>query len=117
MLDLELSAKKVTRIVKLTRTTRMRCRKRRSPMFGRKGLTMFSLKLTEGARSVALAQLLIAERSAPKNMICAKIGTTGERIRSGRIFCGSLSRFAATMPGSMRLAEYARNIGMKAKQK
>jgi hypothetical protein len=44
---------------------------------------MFSLKLTDGASSVADAQLLIAESSAPKNMICAKIGTIGERIRLG----------------------------------
>ena len=66
---------------------------------------MFSLKLTEGARSVALAQLLIAESSAPKNMICAKIGTIGDRIRLGRISCESFSRFAATIFGSMRLAE------------
>ena len=52
---------------------------------------MFSLKVTEGASSVAEAQLLIAESSAPKNMICANIGTIGDRIRFGRISCGSLS--------------------------
>src|SRR5471030_1540634 len=111
------SANEVTRIVKPTITTRIRFRNLWSGIFGKNGFRMFSLKLTEGARSVALAQLLIADRSAPKNMICAKIGTIGDRIRFGRISCGSLSRLAATIFGSMRLAEYARNIGMKAKQK
>ena len=80
---------------------------------------MFSLKLTDGASSVADAQLLMAESSAPKNMICAKIGTTGDRIRFGRMSCVSPPSFiaAATMSGWMRLAEYARNIGTNAKKK
>src|SRR5471032_195517 len=98
-------AKYVTRMVKQTITTRIRFRNLWSGIFGKNGLRMFSLKLTEGASSVALAQLLIAESSAPKNMICAKIGTIGDRIRLGRMSCGSLSRLAATICGSMRLAE------------
>jgi hypothetical protein len=62
---------------------------------------------------------LIAESSAPKNMICAKTGTIGDRIRLGRMSCVSPPSFRApaTMAGSMRLAEYARKIGMKAKPK
>src|SRR5476651_149346 len=98
------SAKAVTITVKATITTRMSVRNLWSGILGKNGLRMFSLKLTEGARSVALAQLLIADRSAPKNMICAKIGTIGDRIRFGRISCGSVSRLAATIFGSMRLA-------------
>src|SRR3954471_7852013 len=117
MLECELSAKKVTRQVKPKSTSRFRRRKLRSLRRGKKGFMMFSLKLTEGASSVAEAQLLIAESSAPKNMICAKSGTIGERMRFGRMCCGSLSRFAATIFGSIRLAEYARNIGMNAKPK
>src|ERR1700681_3200226 len=99
------SAKAVTVTVKATITTRMRVRNLWSGIPGKNGLRMFSLKLTEGARSVALAQLLIAESSAPKNMICAKIGTIGERMRLVRMSCGSLSMLAATICGSMRLAE------------
>src|SRR5205085_11776864 len=98
-------------------TTRFNLRKLWSLIRGRNPFRMFSLKLTEGARRVALAQLLIAESSAPKNMICANTGTIGERMRLGRISCVSFSRFAATIFGSIKLAEYARNIGMKAKQK
>src|SRR5258707_14427182 len=116
MLASVLNAKYVTTTVKHTSTTRISCRNLWSEMRGRKGRRMFSLKLTDGARSVALAQLLIAESRAPKNMICAKIGTTGDRIRFGRMSCVSFSRLAATIFGSMRLAEYARNIGMNAKQ-
>src|SRR5665213_588589 len=110
------SANDVTSTVKPTITTRIRVRNLWSGILGRNGLRMFSLKLTDGARRVALAQLLMADRSAPKNMICAKTGTIGDRIRFGRISCGSRSRLAATIFGSMRLAEYARNIGMKEKQ-
>src|ERR1700712_3566426 len=99
------SAKEVTSTVKPTITTRIRFRNLWSGMCGKKGLRMFSLKLTDGARRVALAQLLMADRSAPKNMICAKIGTIGDRMRLGRINCESLSKFAATIAGSMRLAE------------
>src|SRR3954454_10228218 len=117
MLECELSAKKVTRQVNPKSTSRFRRRKLRSLRRGKKGFMMFSLKLTEGASRVADAQLLIAESSAPKNMICAKSGTMGDRIRLGRMSWGSFSRFAATIFGSIRLAEYARNIGMKAKQK
>ena len=76
-----------------------------SEMPGKKGRRMFSLKLTEGARSVALAQLLIAESSAPKNMICANTGTIGERISAGRICCGSFSTNPATIFGSISIAE------------
>src|SRR6478752_5346608 len=102
MSELVLIATYVTRTVKQTRTTRFSSRNFLSEMWGRKGFRMFSLKLTDGARRVAEAQLLIAERSAPKNMICANTGTMGDRIRLGRIFCGSLSRLAATMSGVMR---------------
>jgi len=115
--DFTKNAKMVTVTVKTKSTTRFRRRKLRSLMRGKKGFRMFSLKLTEGASSVAEAQLLIAESRAPKNMICAKSGTIGERMRLGRMCCGSDSRLAATIFGSIRLAEYARNIGMKAKQK
>jgi len=53
------------------------------------------------------AQLLMAESSAPKNMICAKIGTIGDRIRFGRINCVSPPSFIATSTifGSMSEAE------------
>src|ERR1700733_5610419 len=99
------SANDVTRIVKQTITTRISLRNWWSGIPGKKGFRMFSLKLTEGARRVALAQLLIAERSAPKNMICAKIGTIGDRIRFGRICCVSPPSLSAlaTIAGSMRL--------------
>src|SRR5690348_12898860 len=117
MSDSEFIAKTVTRHVNAKSTMRFSLRKLRSLMRGRNGFMMFSLKLTEGASRVAEAQLLIAERRAPKNMICAKSGTIGERIRFGRMCCGSDSMFACTIFGSMRLAEYARNIGMNAKQK
>src|SRR5450432_4234297 len=107
MLDSVESANEVTRIVKQTSTTRIRFRNLWSEILGKKGFRMFSLKLTDGARSVALAQLLIADRSAPKNMICAKIGTIGDRIRFGRISCVSPPSLSAlsTIFGSMRLAE------------
>jgi hypothetical protein len=105
MLASVLSAKYVTTTVKHTSTTRISVRNCLSPIPGKKGLRMFSLKLTEGARSVALAQLLIAESSAPKNMICAKSGTMGDRISDGRMSCGSLSRWPATILGSISIAE------------
>src|ERR1700759_230914 len=105
MSALVIIATAVTSTVKHTSTTRFSSRNFLSEMPGRKGFRMFSLKLTDGARSVAEAQLLIAERSAPKNMICAKIGTTGERMRLGRIFWESVSMLALTIAGSMRLAE------------
>ena len=51
----------------------------RSPRCGEaSALRMFSLKVTEGASSVAEAQLLIAESSAPKNITWANSGTMGE---------------------------------------
>src|SRR2546423_15684508 len=117
MLASVLSANEVTSAVKHTITTRLSLRKLWSLMRGRNPLRMFSLKLTEGARRVALAQLLIAERRAPKNMICANTGTIGDRIRFGRISCVSFSRFAATILGPMRLTGYRRKGGMKAKKK
>src|SRR5678816_626554 len=117
MSDSEFIAKTVTRHVKPNSTMRLSRRKLRSPMWGKNGFRMFSLKLTDGARSVAEAQLLIADSRAPKNMICAKSGTMGDMIRFGRMCWLFCSRFAATIFGSMRLAEYARNIGMNAKQK
>src|SRR4029079_14945575 len=116
MLASELSAKNVTRHVNPTSTTCMSRRNFLSPMCGKKGLRMFALKLTDGASSVAEAQLLIAESSAPKNMICAKIGTIGDRMRLGRMSWGSFSRFADTILGSMRLAEGARHISTQRQQ-
>ena len=37
-------------------------------------MTIFSLNRTEGASNVADEQLMIADSSAPKKMICAAIG-------------------------------------------
>ena len=65
---------------------------------------MFSVKVTEGASSVAVAQLLIAESSAPKNITCANSGTCC-RIRLGRISCGSVSIRPRTIFGSISVAE------------
>src|SRR5258708_6238093 len=117
MLASVLNAKYVTTTVKHTSTTRISCRNLWSEIRGRNGRRTFSLKLTEGARSVALAQLLIAESSAPKNMICAKSGTMGERMRGGRR--GGDSWWGCPSPffGSRSTAEWARNRGKKAKKK
>ena len=77
---------------------------------------MFSENVTDGANKVALAQLLIADSKAPKNITWASIGTL-VMIRVGSISCGSLSIRLSTILGSISVAEYARNMGMKAKQK
>ena len=37
----------------------------------KKPRTMFSANVTDGANKVALAQLLMADKSAPKNITCA----------------------------------------------
>src|SRR3981081_405165 len=77
---------------------------------------MFSVNVTDGANKVALAQLLIADKSAPKNITCANTGTL-VMISVGKINCGSLSIRLATIFGSISVAEYAKNMGMNAKQK
>ena len=81
---------------------------------------IFSVKVTDGASSVALAVLVIAESSAPKNTICANKGVCC-RMKVGKISCVSWSPSPAskvfTIAGSISVAEYARKIGMKAKIK
>jgi len=64
---------------------------------------MFSVKVTEGARRVAEAQLLMADSRAPKNITWAKRGAFSST-SWGRIIWESLSMSRATMAGSMRVA-------------
>ncbi len=64
---------------------------------------MFSAKVTEGASSVALAQLLMADRRAPKNRIWAAIGAWA-MMKVGRISCGSVPSSRCTSAGSTSVA-------------
>ena len=59
---------------KQTSTIRMVRRRDHSSMDGTAPLITFSLKITEGANSVALEQLMTADSTAPKNTICAIVG-------------------------------------------
>ncbi|MNT03165.1 hypothetical protein D3C72_1376850 [compost metagenome] len=100
----EFSANSVTSVVKTSTTaciTRRNCLSVRWRKYGRR---MFSAKVTDGASSVADAQLLMADSSAPKNITCANIGAW-VRISCGRISCESVLMYFSTMPGSIIVAE------------
>ena len=82
----------------------------------KKPRTIFSAKVTDGANRVALAQLLIADNNAPKNMTWAMSGAWF-MINFGNIIWGSVSKYWLTKPGLIMVAEYAKYSGTKAKMK
>ena len=57
---------------------------------GLKGLMTFSAKVTDGAKSVVDEQLIMADITAPKNIICA-IGGVYLIMNSGRTYWESNS--------------------------
>src|SRR5438309_2728396 len=113
MLASELSANTSTTKTKHTSTVRMVRRNVRSLICGKFPLMMLSLKATDGASSVALEQLMIAESTAPKKIIWAKTGVCS-RISVGSTSCGSLCSNAPNISGYTRVGEQASNIGTKA---
>ena len=68
------------------------------------GRSRFSENVTDGARRVAEAQLMMAARRAPKNSIWATIGVC-LRISVGRMRCESVSMKPLTMSGAISMAE------------
>lgn len=76
---------------------------------------MFSVKVTLGASSVAEAQDLMADSSAPKNSTCMTSGILS--ITSvGSTFCGSSLSSSAVSCGMISSALATRNMGTKAKK-
>ncbi len=77
-------------MIRKNQITEDRVRKRAflSDIWGRAGRKIFSIKSADGARSVPLAVDIIAERSAPKNIICTKTGVASS-MRVGSTFCVS----------------------------
>src|SRR3569623_3268997 len=104
MLDSVFIANMVTIAVKTSTTLRIVRRNCLSLCFGKISLRMSSVNVTDGASKVALAQLLMADNKAPKNMTCANTGTL-VMISVGRINCGSLSIRQATIFGSISVAD------------
>ena len=104
MLASEFSANSKTSAVNPTSTERITASRPRSLMVGIKLLTIFSLKATDGASSVADEQLMIADSKAPKKIICAAIGVCCT-IRVGRMSWESRSSKPATCAGSISVAE------------
>src|SRR5450830_158399 len=116
MLDWLFKASEVTAMVKTSTTTRMENRNSLSLFHGRISLITFSVKVTAGDSKVALAQLLIADSNAPKNMTCANTGIFS-MISVGNTSCESVSSKRDTIAGSISVAEYARKIGMNTNMK
>ena len=77
---------------------------------GRKRLSTFSVSVTDGASRVPEAVDMMADSSAPKNMIWANSGVFS-RISSGRIICASSASHFCTSAGSIIEAAYTRKIG------
>ncbi|MCY1302980.1 hypothetical protein D9M70_526670 [compost metagenome] len=100
MLASEYRAKAQVAMAQPTTVRRMASRNWRSSIAGRKRLRTFSVKVTDGASRVPEAVDMIAESSAPKNMICANSGVRS-RIRCGRIICASSASQRCTIAGSI----------------
>ena len=116
MVELEVIATTSTPMEKSSTTILSMRRNWSSVMLGKKLRSTFSANVTEGASRVADEHDRIAASSAPKNMTCTANGAWS-RISRGRMYCESLASRSATIFGSIRLAEYARNIGTNAKKK
>ncbi|MOA29293.1 hypothetical protein D3C78_1502980 [compost metagenome] len=100
MLAVEYSANTQVATVIASTLQRMASRAWRSVMLGRKCLTMFSVRVTDGASRAPEAEDMIAESRAPKNMIWANSGVRS-RIRCGRICCESSASQCLTISGSI----------------
>lgn len=97
-------AKNVTTTAKQSTVILMPFSKSWSAKCLKKPRTIFSAKVTDGANKVALAQLLMAYKSAPKNITCA-ISGAWFRISFGKIICGSVDRYRFTKSGLVKVAE------------
>ncbi|MNY38826.1 hypothetical protein D3C86_1734720 [compost metagenome] len=100
MLALENSANTHVAMAQTTMVTRMANKNCLSFMSGRKRLSTFSVKVTDGASKVPEAVDMIADSSAPKNMTWANKGVRS-RIRCGRIICASSVSKRWTISGSI----------------
>ena len=85
-------------------------------MRGAKPFKTFSAKVTDGAKSVPEAVLMMTEISAPKKITCSQKGIW-PMISEGRIICESSSRNFFTISGSIMVAVYAKKSGTAAKKK
>src|SRR5512147_3051179 len=105
-----------TTAAKQMSTIRMVRNRAHSSMWSMIPLITFSLRMTDGARSVALEQLITAESTAPKNITCANADVCST-IKVGKTSWESLCNNAPNFSGSTSNAEYAINIGTKQKEK